>query len=600
MFRSIRWTLQIWHAAILAMVLVAFGSVMFYYLPIMEYRRIDDESDADRLPRPHQPPPGRNAHRRPARFARAHDQRFPEPGKRAQFQKPGRCTTGVRAAPEGLSARGSGRRARTGRGGSREGADDKKTPSREAENEPGRASTVVPASRRTSPTAALSVRLQGDIFREGQGRRPSKIELPEDLKPLFDEEGDNPYFYIVWHSDGDVVLKSKFAPEISLPEVPAVRRENGRQEPGGRPEPIVRQQGEYREVVRQWFGGHNILVGRSIASDVASLHEKEGMVALVGIAVLAAGLLGGHFFARRVIRPIEEISATAADISLSNLSRRIDVTGTETELTGLARTLNQMFDRIESAFSQQVRFTADASHELRTPVAVILSHAELALDKPRPVEELRETIETCRRSALRMRSLIESLLTLARFDSGEVKLESRSFDLMRTVGDGIALVRPLADKRRITFQINLSPATATGDPDRIAQVITNLLTNAIRYNHDQGMVTVTLQSLPAETVLTVSDTGIGIPPEHLAHIFERFYRVDNARSRKDGGVGLGLAICKSIVTAHGGQISVSSHLNRGTKFEVRLPKAGGRPLPTGDDVRREAEDRRTDVLTAVH
>jgi two-component system OmpR family sensor kinase len=300
-----------------------------------------------------------------------------------------------------------------------------------------------------------------------------------------------------------------------------------------------------------------------------------------------------------VIRPIEEISATAADISLSNLSRRIDVIGTETELTGLARTLNQMFDRIESAFSQQVRFTADASHELRTPVAVILSHAELALDKPRPFEELRETIETCRRSALRMRSLIESLLTLARFDSGEVKIESRSFDVMRTVGDGIALVRPLADKRRITFQINLSPATATGDPDRIAQVVTNLLTNAIRYNQDQGVVTVTLQSLPAETVLTVSDTGIGIPPEHLAHIFERFYRVDNARSRKDGGVGLGLAICKSIVTAHGGQISVSSHLNRGTKFEVRLPKAGGRPL-VGDDVRRESEDRCTDVLTAVH
>jgi signal transduction histidine kinase len=170
---------------------------------------------------------------------------------------------------------------------------------------------------------------------------------------------------------------------------------------------------------------------------------------------------------------------------------------------------------------------------------------------------------------------------------------------MRTVSDGIALVRPLADKRRITFQMNLAPAAATGDPDRIAQVITNLLTNAIRYNHDQGVVTVTLQSLPAETVLTVSDTGIGIPPEHLAHIFERFYRVDNARSRKDGGVGLGLAICKSIVTAHGGQISVSSHLNRGTKFEVRLPKAGGRPL-TGDDVRREAEDRRTAVLTAVH
>ena len=253
-----------------------------------------------------------------------------------------------------------------------------------------------------------------------------------------------------------------------------------------------------------------------------------------------------------------------------------------------------MFDRIESAFSQQVRFTADASHELRTPVAVILSHAELALDKPRPIEELRKTIETCRRSALRMRSLIESLLTLARFDSGEVKLESRSFDLARTVGDAIALDPAAGGQAADHVSDRSGPRHRDGDPDRIAQVVTNLLTNAIRYNHDQGVVTVILQSLPAETVVSVTDTGIGIPPEHLAHIFERFYRVDNARSRKDGGVGLGLAICKSIVTAHGGQISVSSHLDRGTKFEVRLPKPGSR-LHVIDEVRRETEDRRADT-----
>jgi heavy metal sensor kinase len=422
-----------------------------------------------------------------------------------------------------------------------------------------------------------------------------RIELTDDLKTLFDEESDNPYYFIIWHPDGKTMIKSKFAPaNIHLQEVPESRLARR----DVRPE-FVRQRGEFRELIRQsrqrW--GINILVGRSITPDVAALHEKEGMVALVGVAVLAAGLVGGLWFSRRAIRPIEAISATAAEISLSNLSRRIDVIGTETELTGLARTLNQMFDRIESAFSQQVRFTADASHELRTPVAVILSHAELALDKQRPAEELRETIETCRRSALRMRSLIESLLTLARFDSGEVKIESRWFDLSRTVGDCIALVRPLAAQRRIAIQMDLAPSTATGDPDRIAQVVTNLLTNAIRYNHENGEVNVSLRSSPSEVMLVVSDTGIGIPPEHLAHIFERFYRVDNARSRKDGGVGLGLAICKSIVVAHGGQISVSSHVGRGTKFEVRLPKGGSRPQPS-DDAHSEPEERRTNALTA--
>lgn len=598
MFRSIRWTLQMWHAAILAMVLVAFGSVMFYYLPIMEYRRIDDELTrvAFRVrtsiragERPGPPGPMATDMQNLATALNANNL----PGAQQAFAKL------QKDLPPG-GRRGRGRGPRDG-GDDRKGddrkTDEKRTPSRESESQAARPPGVAASTATGSAGSSTESAASGEPLRDGPGRNRSlKIELPEDLKPLFDDESESQFYYIVWHTNGDVLLKSKFAPDVPLPEVPNRREVNGRPEPA-RQEAF--QYGPYREVARQWFGGNNVLVGRSIAADVAGLHEKEGMVALVGVAVLAAGLLGGHFFARRVIRPIEAISATAADISLSNLSRRIDVTGTDTELTGLARTLNQMFDRIESAFSQQVRFTADASHELRTPVAVILSHAELALDKPRPVEELRETIETCRRSALRMRSLIESLLTLARFDSGEVKIESRSFDLARTVGDGIALVRPLAEKRRITFQVDLAPATATGDPDRIAQVVTNLLTNAIRYNQDQGVVTVSLQSLPTETVLSVADTGIGIPAEHLAHIFERFYRVDNARSRKDGGVGLGLAICKSIVTAHGGQISVSSHLNRGTKFEVRLPKAGSRLL-AADELRRDTGDRRADVLAAAH
>jgi two-component system OmpR family sensor kinase len=602
MFRSIRWTLQIWHAAILAMVLVAFGSVMFYYLPIVEYRRIDDELtrvafrvrtsiwQGERANGPRLGSGGPMTADMQNLASALNSNNLPGAQQAfAQLQKD-LPPIGRRGRVRGPRDGGDDKK------GDERKTDEKKTPSRESENQPVRPPAVAASTGTGGANSSTESASPAEPLREGPGRsRSLRIELPDDLKPLFDEESESPFYYIVWHPDGDVLLKSKFAPDIQLPEVPNRREVNGRPEPG-RLEPF--QSGPYRQVARQWFGGSDILVGRSIAADIASLHEKEGIVALVGIAVLAAGLLGGHFFARRVIRPIEAISATAADISLSNLSRRIDVTGTETELTGLARTLNQMFDRIESAFSQQVRFTADASHELRTPVAVILSHAELALDKPRPVEELRETIETCRRSALRMRSLIESLLTLARFDSGEVKIESRSFDLARTVGDGIALIRPLADKRRITFQIDLAPATVTGDPDRIAQVITNLLTNAIRYNHDQGVVTVSLRSLPGETVLTVTDTGIGIPPEHLAHIFERFYRVDNARSRKDGGVGLGLAICKSIVTAHGGQISVSSHLNSGTKFEVRLPKAGNR-LHAADDVPRDSEDRRADVLTAV-
>ncbi len=414
--------------------------------------------------------------------------------------------------------------------------------------------------------------------------------MAEDLKSLFEDETENPYYFIMWHPDGGIVSKSKFAPdEIVLPQLPAARR---------RPSPLTPLPPPVNGASSvRWCGkagGTNILVGRSITSDVAALHEKEWLVAMVGIAVLAGGLLGGHWFSRRAIRPIEAISATAAEISLSNLSRRIDVTGTETELTGLARTLNQMFDRIESAFAQQVRFTADASHELRTPVAVILSHSELALDKQRPAEELRETIETCRRSALRMRSLIESLLTLARFDSGEVTLDSRPFDLARTVGDCVALVRPLAAQRRIAIQADLSPAAATGDPDRIAQVVTNLLTNAIRYNHDQGQVMVSIQSSPVDVMLIVSDTGIGIPPEHLAHIFERFYRVDNARSRKDGGVGTGAG---HLQVDRGGPRRTNLRLQPSSTAERNSKSGFPRPAAARTERKTFAGSRRNDEQT---
>jgi heavy metal sensor kinase len=328
---------------------------------------------------------------------------------------------------------------------------------------------------------------------------------------------------------------------------------------------------------------------------VAELHGKAWLLGGAGLAVLSLGLVGGFWFSGRAIKPIEAISAAAAEISLTNLSRRIDVSGTETELTGLARTLNQMIDRLESAFSQQVRFTADASHELRTPLAVILSHAELALDKVRPANELRETIETCRRSALRMKVVVESLLTLARFDSGELQLEGRPIDLSKIVGDCAALLRPLAEKRQISLELDLESAGLVADSDRITQVVTNLLTNSIRYNHDGGRVVVKTRSDKGEVILDISDTGIGIGPDHLPHIFERFYRVDKARSRKDGGIGLGLAICKSIVEAHGGQITVTSTLDVGSQFEVRLPKRGG-PIA---DLLHDSTERRFEVVAVA-
>jgi len=288
---------------------------------------------------------------------------------------------------------------------------------------------------------------------------------------------------------------------------------------------------------------------------------------------MAIGLLGGWLLSARAIRPIKTITSTAQNISASNLSRRISLIETENELGSLAAVLNAMFARLEAAFERQIRFTADASHELRTPLSIIYSHAELALARDRSAEEYRKSIETCFRASKRMKSLVDSLLVLARADAGKLEIRREELDLSESAEDCLELVRPLAAEKKIQLKSELQSARICGDTFRLAQVITNLLTNAINYNREGGSVTIGVKADGGQAILTVSDTGVGIAQEDQKHLFERFYRVDKARSRELGGSGLGLAICRSIVEAHGGRISLASEPGKGTTITASLPIA---------------------------
>jgi signal transduction histidine kinase len=213
---------------------------------------------------------------------------------------------------------------------------------------------------------------------------------------------------------------------------------------------------------------------------------------------------------------------------------------------------------------------------LRTPVSVILTQTQGTLNRERSPAEYRETLESCQRAAQRMRRLIESLLALARLDAGPVSSRREPLDLARCATDCVELVQPLATERRITIQSQLAEAPCVGDADQLVLVINNLLTNAIHYNRDGGNIAINTRMENDRAVLTVSDNGPGIAPEHLPHIFDRFYRADAARTSSQGRAGLGLAITKAIVEAHGGTIQVASEPGRGSSFEVRLP---GDPFP---------------------
>ena len=313
-----------------------------------------------------------------------------------------------------------------------------------------------------------------------------------------------------------------------------------------------------------------IEVGCSITTELDDLRADALMLTLIGGVILLVGLTGGWWFVGRALRPVSEISATAVKISAGDLSQRINVAEAESELGQLAAVLNSTFARLETAFAQQKQFATDAAHELRTPVSVILTQTQTALNRERDAESYKQTVEACQRAAQRMRKLIGSLLELARFDAGQEVLKQLRFNFSKTISDSVEMVQTLAGERNVKIVSEIAPLEITGDSERLAQVVTNLLTNAIQYNQSGGEVRLNLAVQNGLAVLEIADTGQGIAPEDLPRVFERFYRADQSRTG-GGSAGLGLSICKAIVEAHGGTIEVASEVGKGSTFTVRLP-----------------------------
>jgi heavy metal sensor kinase len=360
----------------------------------------------------------------------------------------------------------------------------------------------------------------------------------------------------MWRRDGVELVHSDAAPTgLSMPA-----KQTGR---------ALRTRANFRELYSFTPPGECILVGLELGGEFAEMRTLEWLLLAAGGAVLAIGLAGGWWFSTRAIRPLEDISAAADRIATGDLSRRINVADTDTELGRLAVVLNSTFARLETAFAQQKQFTSDAAHELRTPLSVIFTQVQTALKRERSSAEYHQTLESCQRAAQRMRKLIDSLMELAHYDAGQHQLKHFPFDLGQIAQDCIDLVQPLAEARSIQISAKLPPTNCVGDPERISQVLTNLLTNAIEYNKPGGEVRVEVQSKNGMACVEVADNGPGIPAGELPHLFERFYRVDKSRSARHSG--LGLAIAKSIVEAHGGTISVSSQEGAGTTFTFQLP-----------------------------
>jgi heavy metal sensor kinase len=386
-------------------------------------------------------------------------------------------------------------------------------------------------------------------------------------------------FAVVYGPGGKVRARTEQLAADSIPPPPAV--------PTGEP--------QLRSGAVPILGRQRILEGRLPAGGedftvvlMAPLEEVDRelarlLAALATAVPVALAVSGGlaYLLARKALAPVDQLRRQTRQITAESLDRRLPVANPGDELGRLAQTINDMIGRLERSFAEVRRFTADASHELRTPLTAIRTETEVALGRPAVPAEQQHLLGSILEECERLTRLTDQLLALSREDAGVAHQVRESVDLASLIAGVAETMRPLAESRGLRLDACTSGVLLVqGDEARLRQVFYNLLDNSIKYTPAGGKVEIQAEARDGEAILTVRDSGVGIPAEHLPRVFERFYRVDKARSREMGGTGLGLSIARSIVAAHGGRIELDSGPGRGTTCTVVLSLNANRPNGT--------------------
>ncbi len=384
-------------------------------------------------------------------------------------------------------------------------------------------------------------------------RRAREIELLD----------HNKMYAAVWGGGGELLFAHGFEAGLS-PELPVdLLDQEGRN---------YRWNGDNREMVFIGRHGEAVVIGKSglvIAKDLANFGQ---IMLLVGVGILLLGAAIGWYSSGQVLRPIDEISATARRIAEGDLHERINQGDTDDELNELVRVLNTTFARLSESLERQIKFSVDASHELRTPLAIILNECQWALDRSRELPDYKASIAVCEKTARHMRGLIEALLELSRIDATASPLRKKNLSVPVLFDDARLLLEGLAARSGVQLEMQAIDVNIRVDPGKIKQVLINLVNNAVQHSPVGGTVTVAARQGLDMVAIDVIDEGEGIAAADQSRIFDRFYRVDKARSRLQGGSGLGLAISRVIVRTHGGDIKVISVEGKGSRFSVELPR----------------------------
>ena len=398
------------------------------------------------------------------------------------------------------------------------------------------------------------------------GISPQSITIPDAFFHRFGKADRDHAYWRLWDQNGTELKSQGKVPQELLPSKVDIPKS------GKRPY-ITRKDGRHFELQMATSNSGQILVGRPLAK------EFDGFIRLIGtlfgIVTLGTGMAA--LIARQLIvsiaRPIEELSQAVSGIRHRDLNRRLREPQPTIEMTSLAAAMNAMFKDVQDAFEKQRKFTSDAAHELRTPIAIVLSQSEHCLSRERTIEAYRDGFGTCKATALHMKKLVEDLLDLSRLDSTETSPVRFKFDLSELAHQVVKLLQPLASQKNLRLTTKLEPSLIFGDESQMRQVLMNLISNAIEYNSVNGFAEVSVLEDLDQIKLVVEDGGIGIDESHLPKVTNRFYRVDPSRTTSStSGTGLGLSLVEEIVHAHRGKIEITSVLSQGTRVVVSLPK----------------------------
>lgn len=412
-------------------------------------------------------------------------------------------------------------------------------------------------------------RLQ-DLLRESQGENAE--DRQEDFHEFARATGNG--LSEVFHADGSLAYSSSSSAARAFPWPPVKF---------GDPEKFARIDSGGQSY---WLLSRPFMIGGQSLYLMAAAPEAGSLLVLhrflVGLLASAPILLlissaGGYWVGRRALKPVDRITSSVQSISIGSLSERLSVDNTGDELQRLAETCNAMLERLESSVNRIRQFTADASHELRAPLSFTRTVAEVALRNPNIDAESRHAFEEIVDEGAKAAVLLEDMLTLARVDANSNDVLWEKIDLTDIVENVFEKVRPQADERKLAISLSFDPdqkAKIMGDFRSLRRLLWILLDNALKYTPTPGRIDVILKANGAEATILVSDTGIGIAPPDLPHIFDRFFRADPSRSQVEGS-GLGLAIAKGIAEMHSGSLSAISEEHKGTAFRVVLPLCEG-------------------------